>query len=397
MERIFKYTVIALTCSSALLLSACGDDDNDIFVDTKTQTFNVSSDVQALVNVHDILTYEMLSVTKKNIKATTLVFTPKGNVPVGGWPVVVWAHGTTGAADQCAPSRNPLVEEEKALIMALVKKGYAVIAPDYEGLGNDQVAHPYLHLESAARSILSALSEANKQYSSLSKNWSVIGWSQGGHAALAAAEYNKALEGYNFKGTVAIAPASYLAETLELGMTVANGYAQANDLASAIPVAATLYTYAAIVSSGIKAEKNSFNYSQAFVPTKTELASKAETLCSPELGQAFGSDIQTTLTTNGGVFSAYKALQDNFVNDPDIKSYLSSNIPAQTKLDKKVYIYQGTADTTVPYPITEALVANMKLQGTDTELVLKPNETHSTAVGNNIDELVGKLDTLMKQ
>src|SRR4051794_17284507 len=32
---------------------------------------------------------------------------PKGKPPKGGWPVISWAHGTTGIADQCAPTRLP--------------------------------------------------------------------------------------------------------------------------------------------------------------------------------------------------------------------------------------------------------------------------------------------------
>ena len=31
---------------------------------------------------------------------------PKGKAPKGGWPVIAWAHGTTGIADSCAPSRE---------------------------------------------------------------------------------------------------------------------------------------------------------------------------------------------------------------------------------------------------------------------------------------------------
>src|SRR5215212_2482254 len=31
---------------------------------------------------------------------------PKGKAPKGGWPVITWAHGTTGIADVCAPSRD---------------------------------------------------------------------------------------------------------------------------------------------------------------------------------------------------------------------------------------------------------------------------------------------------
>ena len=36
------------------------------------------------------------------------VSVPKGKPPKGGWPVITWAHGTTGVADICAPSRDGL-------------------------------------------------------------------------------------------------------------------------------------------------------------------------------------------------------------------------------------------------------------------------------------------------
>ena len=59
----------------------------------------------------------------KNAKSTTVLYTskspqrdqvavsgsvavPKGKAPKGGWPVITWAHGTTGLADSCAPSRS---------------------------------------------------------------------------------------------------------------------------------------------------------------------------------------------------------------------------------------------------------------------------------------------------
>src|SRR3954451_22892028 len=29
---------------------------------------------------------------------------PRATPPKGGWPVITWAHGTTGVADICAPS-----------------------------------------------------------------------------------------------------------------------------------------------------------------------------------------------------------------------------------------------------------------------------------------------------
>lgn len=344
----------------------------------------------------------MQSVASKEINATTLVFIPKGAAPADGWPVVVWAHGTTGAADKCAPSNNVLDGPEKDLVKALLAKGYAVVAPDYEGLGNTSVPHPYLNLTSAATSILSAVKAANEQYGNLSKKWSVIGWSQGGHAALAASQFQKALLGYNFKGAVAIAPASYLADTLDEDLSTAQTKAAtaltAGDSAAftqAVGIAATAYTYAAIVSSGIKAETPSFQYVQSFLPAKVPIAEQAETLCSPELGLKFGADIQQYMGADYSKFSTYTALQPNFLSDPDIENYLIDNTPGTVKLDKPVVIYQGDADTTVPVGITRDLDANMTALGTDVRLEEFGGETHSTAFANNINALVGEINTLM--
>ena len=37
-------------------------------------------------------------------ESTGSIFLPRGDPPDGGWPVVSYAHGTVGIADQCAPS-----------------------------------------------------------------------------------------------------------------------------------------------------------------------------------------------------------------------------------------------------------------------------------------------------
>jgi hypothetical protein len=65
-----------------------------------------------------------------------------GQPPADGWPVLSWAHGTTGVADICAPSRdapghpshiyNQLAD---ATLNQWVKRGWVVSKTDYEGLG----------------------------------------------------------------------------------------------------------------------------------------------------------------------------------------------------------------------------------------------------------------------
>ena len=51
-----------------------------------------------------VVNYRSRGVKGEPIVASGFILLPKGKVPKGGWPVLAWAHGTTGVADTCAPS-----------------------------------------------------------------------------------------------------------------------------------------------------------------------------------------------------------------------------------------------------------------------------------------------------
>ncbi|MBV8702405.1 MAG: alpha/beta hydrolase, partial [Acetobacteraceae bacterium] len=81
------------------------------------------------------------------------VFLPEGRPPAGGWPIIAWAHGTTGVADVCAPSWRARYFYEAAHLAAWLTAGYAVVATDYQGLGTPG-PHPYLAMRPEAYSVL---------------------------------------------------------------------------------------------------------------------------------------------------------------------------------------------------------------------------------------------------
>ena len=85
------------------------------------------------------------------IAVSGIAITPPGEPPSDGWPVVAWAHGTTGIASRCAPSLESGAGAH--LIPALTELtdgGYVVVATDYPGLGTPG-PHPYLVGESEGR------------------------------------------------------------------------------------------------------------------------------------------------------------------------------------------------------------------------------------------------------
>ncbi|GGO80404.1 lipase family protein [Wenjunlia tyrosinilytica] len=136
------------------------------------------------------------------------VFVPDTQAPKGGHPVVGWAHGTVGVADDCAPSRNPRSARDAEYLGAWLGAGYAVVATDYEGLGTPG-PHPYLVGKSEAHSVIDMVRAARRVVPSLSRKWLTVGQSQGGQASLftgdGAERYAPELD---FRGTVATAPPS---------------------------------------------------------------------------------------------------------------------------------------------------------------------------------------------
>ena len=221
-----KTLLTVLMSSSAILLTACGsgDDDWNISGGEQIPVNNIQNPVvntpapytdpnmSAITSESLVMTYKMLGVNGQEVQATALVFTPRTAAPVGGWPIVVWAHGTTGVADQCAPSRSAVDFNVRTMITQLLAAGYVVVAPDYEGLGepSGKELHPFLNLKSESYAITDAVVAArNYLGSKVSKQWMAVGHSQGGHAALGAAQY-AVRANLDYKGTVAVAPASNL-------------------------------------------------------------------------------------------------------------------------------------------------------------------------------------------
>jgi pimeloyl-ACP methyl ester carboxylesterase len=123
----------------------------------------------------------------KPVAVSGMVMAPEQPPAEGGYPIVAWAHGTTGVADDCAPSKEGISGLPDD-IRALVRDGYVVTATDYEGLGTDGI-HPYIVGASEGRSVLDSIrAVAQLTEAHAGDQAVVIGLSQGGHAALWAAQ-----------------------------------------------------------------------------------------------------------------------------------------------------------------------------------------------------------------
>jgi len=116
------------------------------------------------------------------IADTGTVLVPTAASPAEGWKLLTIAHGTTGSADECAPSKDP-TRSEAVLLGGAIENGYVVAMTDYEGLGTPG-RHPYLVGESEGRSVLDAgLAARQLADTKVGKRYGIVGYSQGGHGA----------------------------------------------------------------------------------------------------------------------------------------------------------------------------------------------------------------------
>jgi pimeloyl-ACP methyl ester carboxylesterase len=155
--------------------------------------------------------YRSTGLSGEPIAVSGVIVVPPGLAPAGGWPIVAWAHPTTGVVPHCAPSLAIFVFQQMAGLRQLIEQGAVVTATDYPGLGTAG-PHPYLVGDSEARAVIDSVRAArNIPGVGGGKDFAVWGHSQGGQASLytglIAASYAPEL---HLVGVAAAAPATSL-------------------------------------------------------------------------------------------------------------------------------------------------------------------------------------------
>jgi pimeloyl-ACP methyl ester carboxylesterase len=307
----------------------------------------------AQASSNQLVLYRSTARNGKPVAVSGTVSLPKGKAPKGGWPVITWAHGTTGIADQCAPSRDTASNPDHLLnayvypqLDAFLKAGYAVVRTDYEGLGTPGV-HPYLNGRSEGRAVLDMARAARKLSPSLSRRFVIAGHSQGGQAALFAARLAPSYAGgLQLRGTVAYAPVSHLSEQIPI----------ARSLKDPNP---GISSFAAMIARGLDVARPSLNVASLLGPKAAPLYPQVDDRCLLELrGQdSFGALAPAEIFRDDADFSALAAALDS---EDDAENLL---------IHTPVRIEQGTDDTTVFPTFTDQLA--QELQGRKTPLVYK--------------------------
>jgi len=306
--------------------------------------------------------YRSDGVTGVPTAEVAMVFVPNGPTPTGGWPVVAWAHGTSGIGDSCAPSKyaslypSPWFQYANE-IARLVRQGYVVTAPDYEGLGTPG-AQPYLQTDPEAIAVIDAVRAARHIVEDVagataSTTWAVVGHSQGGQAAFGAAELAAArAPELRLVGAVGLAPAVMLEHQVR-------------------PIAVDPYgfPYIGYIAAGIGATHPGFDYANFVGPQLLPFMAYAQEWCFDNWFPVLHQYLQPGVRLN---------LARGWANDPDVKDYFALSQTGLRPATAPILYLQGTADGL--YAVAPAQLERMCGQGDTVRFTRYPGLEHDPIV-----------------
>lgn len=299
---------------------------------------------------------------------SSAVFLPSGLTPEGGWPVVVWMHGTVGVAHDCAPSLNPRTARDSQYLNTWLSLGYAVVAPDYPGLGSAGLHH-YLDARAEAWSILDSVRAALAAFP-LKNQLVLVGQSQGAHAAFSAAGYQPdyAPE-LNIRGTVLTGTPYFTAQSEVSSLFTTTGEKQRTTGDPKIPYVFYLYHSAADSDPTLKA--TAYFQKAARVPLE-----QAKSQCIAPLTQRIMDD---RLTMENSLKPAAQALLN--------ASMRSLSYPT-LHINHPVFIGIGGDDINVPTAMQQQFARDVQAAGTQVSEHLYPGLDHSGAVNPSLRDSV---------
>ena len=300
--------------------------------------------------------YTTTDATNAPAVASGLVVVPRGGT--GDWPVISWTHGTTGFAEQCAPSLLPEPFTSGALMVLpqLIENGWALVATDYLGLGTTG-PHPYLIGVPSAHAGLDAV-RAARQLTDAQLGPKTVAWghSQGGGAALwsgaLAAQYAPDVP---LSGVAALAPASNPTALVENLATVRGGS-----------------VFAAYALAGYTGWYPDVRWSDYVRPGAEAITRQLAGRCLSEPAMAASVLVVLGLSQDPEIFSR-SPLEGAF------GVRLQANTPPAT-MTAPLLIAQGGADDVVPQPGQDAFVAGLCAAGQQVDYRVYTGSGHLSLV-----------------
>ncbi|MEV6158453.1 alpha/beta fold hydrolase [Nonomuraea sp. NPDC052129] len=288
----------------------------------------------------------------RDVAVSGVVLVPQDRPrPRGGWKVVVDAHGASGIGTACAPSLMRDLYHGNQM-MRFLGQGYAVVAPDYAGLGT--TGRPeFLNKAAQAADLVGAVRSARQAMPGLSRQWVLWGHSQGGGAALAVAERQTREPEPGYLGAVVTSAAA--------------------DLTALVDHLAVTSPYG------------------GFVPIIAKGASYGDERIQPQdlLTQAAHQRLDTIRDGCLNVAVAVYAdvtgpalLQPGWLSNPAFAGYLRDNSLGRARVAGPVLFLQGDADTVTPRAVADQVAAGLCRADSTIDYRTYPGLEHDTWGGS---------------
>ena len=343
------------------------------------------------------IAYISSDVVGRKTISTGLIVAPIGQAPKEGRPILAWAHGTTGSAQNCGPSQiiNPASPLNEYFLMdgnswtdygipnleEFIKEGYVVVATDYQGQGGGG-RHQYAIAGTNGRdAINSARAASSMKEVGAGKKTINYGWSQGGGATIAAAslldyqaQQGTAADNLQYLGFVGLAPDDVAAVLPRPPADEVATIKIMNDLTQANVPNVFLFAHYVMALWGAEAAYPNLKISDILTEEGAKVvdrlaSNKCVHVMADSFSYAYGDQYKSLIKPQPSNSLAW------------LNAFIDSSVQP-VKPVAPVVIYWGTKDTAVPPVMHELYQKQMCAMGANVGRIQLPGEqTHFTTPG----------------
>ncbi len=303
--------------------------------------------------------YHSRSASGKDVAVSGVVLFPYDKEPpAGGWPVIAWAHGSTGIARACAPSLMRNIGYGPFLSM-YVNLGYAVVATDYTGLGT-RFRNAFLDGPSNAADVINSIPAARAAVPQLGTRWVVMGKAEGGLTVVAVADKENEIRDPGYLGAIAI---SDLASVREISADLTRG-------SSSLMLTSLAY--------GVKTVYPQFEETDVLTLKGLALYHEIEQDCSeartaPEL-------------------SPDQIVKPGWERNAFVRQYFDRNDPGRMRAYGPILVISGAAPSSNLATVTAQTIHRMCKQGDRIQSEGYPDLDPGSVIGDSVRDQIGWIE-----
>jgi hypothetical protein len=316
----------------------------------RTYDYSLSADV-----VTTRILYYSRAADGNAVAVSAVVIVPERAAPPGGWPIIAWAHGFVGVARKCAPSLRENLDEGSFLSM-YVNLGYAMVATDYAGLGTS-ARNAYLDLQSNAADLIYSVEAARAAVADLGPQWIAMGISEGGLAAIGAAELESQIQDSRYLGSIAL-----------------SGLVDGNNLLSQHS-AQESSLHPIFLAYGIKTVFPQLQVNDVLTEQALPVFRQAATSCAIGVGATHASP--------GGL------LKPNWQENEFVKKFIERNSLGTKRAAGPVLVLASATDPSTPIMLTTEVVGRLCKQRDRVQFYRYENPDPRAAIGDSVRDQIG--------